>query len=124
MTEAGKRIVSEAHQVLGKIDHFVKVAALAGEGEIGHLSVGVQGGVNEILVDTLRVLAPRFPSVRVELRYMTTGVQIEALRENRIQVGFLNLPVQEPLLVLESVRKEPLWLAMPKAHRLARRSFR
>src|SRR5438093_5324903 len=32
LTEAGKRVVNEAHQVLGQIDHFATVAAQAGEG--------------------------------------------------------------------------------------------
>lgn len=120
LTEAGKRVVSEAHQVLGQIDHFAKVAAQAGEGEIGHLSIGVPGGVNEILVETLKLVARRYPAIRLELQYMTTGVQIEALREGHIHVGFLNLPVQEPILALETVRKEPLYVAMPKGHPLAR----
>jgi len=120
LTDAGKRVVSEAHQVLGQIDHFTKVAAQAGEGEIGHLSVGVPGGVNEILVETLKLVARRFPGVRIELQYMTTGIQIEALREGRIHVGFLNLPVQEPALALETVRKEPLCVAVPKGHPFAR----
>jgi len=120
LTEAGTRIVSEAQQVLSQIDHFSRVASQAGEGEIGHLSVGVPGGVNEILVQTLKAVARRYPGVRIDLQYMTTGMQIEALREAHIQVGFLNLPVQEPSLVIEVVKSEPLWIAMPKGHPLAR----
>jgi len=120
LTEAGKRLVDEAHQVLGRIDHFAKVAAQAGGGEIGHLSVGVTGGVNPILVETLRFLGTRHSSVRIELQYMTTGLQVEALREGRIDVGLLNLPVQEPTLVLESIKSEPLWIALPKGHPLTR----
>jgi len=120
LTEAGARIVSEAHQVLSQIDHFSRVASQAGEGEIGHLSVGVPGGVNEILVQTLKAVARRYPGVRIDLQYMTTGMQIEALRESHIQVGFLNLPVQEPSLVIEVVKSEPLWIAMPKGYPLAR----
>jgi len=108
LTAAGKRIVSEAHQVLGQIDHFARVAAQAGEGEIGHLSLGVPGGDNEVLVEAMKLLGRRYPGVRIELQYMTTGLQIEALRERRIHVGFLNLPVQEAGLVLETVRSEPL----------------
>jgi DNA-binding transcriptional LysR family regulator len=119
LTEAGKRVVEEAYQVLGQLDHFSKIAARAGEGEIGQLSVGVPGGVNTIVVDTLRLLGKRYPGVRIELQYMTTGMQIEALREGRIHIGFLNLPVQEPMLELETVRREPLWLAMPKGHSCA-----
>src|SRR5262245_14269300 len=90
LTEAGKRIVNEAHQVLSQVNHFTKVASRAGEGSIGNLSVAGPGGVNEILVDTLRVFANRYPGVHIELQFMNTGMQIEALREGRIQAGFLN----------------------------------
>jgi DNA-binding transcriptional LysR family regulator len=120
LTEPGRRIVSEAQLVLSRVDHFTKVAGQAAEGEIGHLSVGVPGGVNDILIGTLMLLAKEYPRVRLELQYMTTGAQIEALRERRIAVGFLNLPVQEPSLVLERIKREPLWLALPKSHPLTR----
>ena len=120
LTEAGKRVVDEAYQVLGQIDHFARVAAKAGEGEIGHLSVGVPGGSSEILVESLKYVVRRYPAVRIQLEYMTTGMQIEALREGRIHAGFLNLPVHEPSLILETVQREPLCIAMPKGHPLTR----
>jgi DNA-binding transcriptional LysR family regulator len=53
---------------------------------------------------------------------MNTGMQIEALREGRIQVGFLNLPVNDSGLTLETVRRWPLWIALPKTHPLIRLS--
>ena len=120
LTEAGRRIVSEAHQVLSQVDHFAKVAARASEGEIGHLSVGAPGGVNEILVETLRTFADRYPGVHIELQYMSTGMQIESLREGRIRVGFVTLPIHDTTLTLEPIKKEPLWVALPKGHALAR----
>jgi DNA-binding transcriptional LysR family regulator len=120
LTEAGKRLVNEAHQVLGRIDHLSKVASQAGGGEIGHLSVGVPGGVNQILVETLHLLGKKYPGVRVELQYMSTGMQIEAIRDGAIEVGFLNLPAHEPTLTFETVKREPLWVALPKGHPLTR----
>src|SRR5262245_15476330 len=39
LTDAGKRIVNEAHQVLRQVEHFSRVAAHAGGGAIGRLSV-------------------------------------------------------------------------------------
>jgi DNA-binding transcriptional LysR family regulator len=122
LTEAGKRVVNEAYQVLGRVDHFSKVAAQAGGGEIGHLSVGVPGGVNEILVATLKELGKKYPGVRIELQYMSTGLQIDALREGKIEVGFVNLPVQEPTLTVETIKRDPLWLALPQGNPLARRT--
>jgi len=118
ITDAGRRLLEEAHSVLGRIDHLANVAAQAASGEIGHLSVGVPSGVNDILADALRTVGKRYPGVRIELQYMSTGAQIEALREGKIDVGFLNLPVQAPFLVLEVVQREPLWLALPKGHPL------
>jgi DNA-binding transcriptional LysR family regulator len=120
LTDAGKQIVDEARQILSHVDHFVNVAARVGEGAIGHLSVAGPGGVNEILIDTLRVFASRYPGVRIELQFMNTALQIEALREKNIHVGFLNLPVNDSSLKLEIVRREPMCLAMPKAHPLSR----
>ena len=123
LTEAGKRVVDEARLVLGQAEHLSKVAFQAGEGEIGHLSVGVPGGVNETLISTLRLVGRRYPGVRIELQYMTTGIQVEALREGKINAGVLNLPVYEPSLSIELVRREPLCLAIPKGHPLAKYSI-
>lgn len=120
LTEEGKRIVAEANIVLGHVHRLTNVAALAGGGEIGQLSIGVPSGVNPVLIDTLKRVARKYPGVRIELQYMTTGIQIEALKEGRIQVGFLNLPLQHPDFVLETVRTEPLWLAIPPNHPVAR----
>jgi DNA-binding transcriptional LysR family regulator len=102
------------------VEHFSKVAAQAGGGEIGHLSVGVPGGVNPVLVETLRLLGKKYPGLRIELQYMSTGLQLEALRDGRIDIGFLYLPVNEPTLALEIISREPLWIALPKGHRLTR----
>ncbi len=120
LTDAGKRVVAEANLVLGHVDYLANVAALAGGGEIGQLSIGVPSGVNEVLIETLKLVARKYPAVRIELQYMTTGIQIEALKDGRIQVGFLNLPVHHSEFVLEPVRSEPLWIAMPRGHDVSR----
>jgi DNA-binding transcriptional LysR family regulator len=119
LTEAGSRIVQEAQQVLRQVDHFAKVAAYAGEGEIGHLPIGAVGGVNDLLMETLRVFAKRYPRVCIELQFMSTGAQVESLREGKIRVGFVSLPVLDASLASELIVKEPLCVALPKAHPLA-----
>jgi len=121
LTEAGKRIIAEAYQVLGQVDHLETVAAKAVKGEIGSLCVGALGGVNDVLVDTLQIFGKRYPGVHVELKYMCTSEQIQNLREGRIQVGFVALPVQHETLVAEFVKEQVLRVAFPKNHPLARR---
>jgi DNA-binding transcriptional LysR family regulator len=41
------------------------------------------------------------------------------LRDGRIDVGFLRLPVQDEQLVVEPIPKEPLVAALPRRHPLA-----
>lgn len=106
--------------MLARVDHFAKVASQAGGGEIGHLSVGVAGGANKILVKTLGIVGRKYPGIHIELQYMTTGMQLEALRERRIDLGFLKVPVQERTLVTETIKTERLKLALPKGHPLTR----
>ena len=120
LTEAGKRIVDEAHVVLGQVDHLMNVASRAGEGAIGHLSIAAPAGINNFMVEPLRVFGQRYPAVRVELQFMSTGQQIEALREGRIHAGFLILPPNDPGITFETVAKAPIWIALPKRHPLTR----
>jgi len=120
LTEAGRRLVEEARVILGSVDHLSAVAARAGSGEIGHVAVGVSGGINPIVIKVLEVFGKQYPGVRVELRYMSTGAQVEELREGRLGVGFVILPIQAPFLATEIVLREPLCLAIPKRHPLAR----
>jgi len=120
LTEAGKRIVDEAHVVLGQVDHLMNVASRAGEGAIGHLSIAAPAGINNFMVEPLRLFGERYPAVRVELQFMSTGQQIEALREGRIHAGFLILPPNDPSITFETVVKAPIWIALPKRHPLTR----
>src|SRR6185295_12584635 len=48
LTEAGKRLVAEAQQILNQVNHFVSLASHAGEGAIGHLIVAGQAVLNEV----------------------------------------------------------------------------
>jgi DNA-binding transcriptional LysR family regulator len=120
LTEAGERIVAQAYEVLGEMDRLTKVAVSAGRGEIGHLSVGALQGVMPILVDALSSFTQHRPNVHVDLEYMCTGEQLHRLREGRIDVGFLSLPVQDQTLAAVKIKEEPLRLALPKNHPLAR----
>ena len=119
LTEAGKRILVEAQQILSQVDHFVNVASRVSEGAIGRLAVAGTGGINDVLVAALRRFTHQYPGVHIELQLMNTALQIEALREKHVHLGFLSLPVDDPNLKLETVKREPMWLAIPKENPLA-----
>jgi DNA-binding transcriptional LysR family regulator len=125
LTEAGEAFVREARQILAQAEHAAKIAVQASKGEIGQLTVATvtstDSGFFRIVVAILRAFAARYPNVRLVLRSLNPDQQIQALREGRIQIGFLTLPVEDEQLAIEWVCGEPLMLAMPENHPLAKR---
>ena len=123
LTEAGEAFVREARQIIAHADHAAKIAVRASKGEIGQLTVATvtstESGFFKVVVDILRAFASRYPNVRLVLRSLNPDQQVHALREGRIQVGFLTLPVEDEELEIEWVRGEPLMLALPERHPLA-----
>jgi len=121
LTEAGRRFVEEARLVLIQADHAAKVAVRTSQGEIGHLTVATVTAEKTVVVDTLRLFAKRYPDVHLELRSLSTPAQTQALREGRIQIGFVVLPVDDATFSTEIVAREPLVVALPEHHHLAAR---
>ena len=85
---AGAKILNEANHVLIVVDHLTRVAARAGEGGIGHLAVGIPGGLNEIPIAVLRIFTKRYPAVRIELKYMNTDRRLKAYAKVSFKLPF------------------------------------
>jgi DNA-binding transcriptional LysR family regulator len=123
LTAAGRAFVEEVRRVFEQTERAVRTAQRAGRGEIGELAIGfVQSADLDVLPRVLRAWSARFPHVEIELHALLPGAQVEALRDGRIHVGFVRLPVDESGLVVETIQREPLLAALPQGHRLARRA--
>jgi DNA-binding transcriptional LysR family regulator len=121
-TAAGAAFFVEAENILGLVDQAVVRARLAGDGELGRIDVGVFGSA---VLDTVpRIIVAfrrRFPNVEVVLHNMDREAQVRALRERRITVGFNRFFNDEPGLAWETLFTEPMLVAVPTAHPLAKR---
>ncbi len=121
LTPAGRAFLQHARQTLIQAEQAAAVARSVGQGIGGRLAVGLVSAANyNLLPPTLRRFRRDFPSVEVELREMTTQEQLAALREMRIQVGFMRAPVESERLQRECLLHEPVVVALPAEHRLAR----
>jgi DNA-binding transcriptional LysR family regulator len=122
LTAAGEAFLAEAYGVIAQAERAVRSAQRAGRGEIGELAIGfVPSADLDILPRVLSAWAPRFPGVEVTLHALLPDQQLDALREGRIQVGFVRLPVRDESLVVEPISREPLVAVLPEHHRLAQR---
>lgn len=123
LTAAGEMFVQDARLVLAQASHAGKVGERLRQGEAGQLVVGVAGPTDaEYFVEIMRLFARRHPQVRVVVRNMSTAEQLKALLEERLHVGFVTPPTDNPALYFETVLHTPIVLAVPRAHALAARA--
>jgi DNA-binding transcriptional LysR family regulator len=123
LTAAGQTFVTEARLILKHMDTAAKVTIRAARGELGALMVGTitstDSGFYRVLVDILQRFAERYPDVHLGLRTLSVGQQVHDLKEDRLTVGFVTLPIDDPLLAVKNVHFEPVVLALPAKHPLA-----
>jgi DNA-binding transcriptional LysR family regulator len=123
LTEAGSMFLKEARLILAHTGHAVRAAQRCSRGEIGRLIIGfVMSATCSILPKILRIYRERFPEVELVLEETTTGQGIDQLKERRLHLCFLRIPVREEELMVETVLREPLILALPSGHPLTSRN--
>ncbi|HLZ23796.1 MAG TPA: LysR family transcriptional regulator [Ktedonobacterales bacterium] len=122
LTDAGRVFLVAAHDILARAGAAIEAARRAQRGEIGALRVGFAGSAAyEVMPLMVRAYRDRYRDVDVTLREMTTLEQIDALQGDRLDVGFARMPVSNPALAVEVVRREPFLVALPEGHPLTMR---
>lgn len=122
LTEAGRIFVLEARKILAQVDRAATIAVKAGSGHVGQLVVGtvtsVESRFHQAFVRILRTYAERYPGVHLELHRLSTAEQFRALRDGRIQVGFVTSAKPDEEVAVEVLERAPLVVALPERHRL------
>ncbi len=120
LTDAGRAFLEETRKTLSQLSRAVEAARGAGRGEVGRLAIGFLGAATySILPSILVSFRNASPKVEIELHELKTSELIQALRERRVHVGFVRLPVHEEILEVEPILSEALVVAIPERHALA-----
>ena len=120
LTEAGTALLEEVPNLLALAQRARERTQRAGQGLAGRLDVGTFGsGVLDVIPRMLARFHAERPDVRIVLHNQTKAEQIEALRERRIAIGFNRLVPPESDLVVETVLRERMVVALPERHALA-----
>lgn len=123
LTEAGQALAEDLPKVLALTQRSRERALRVAQGLVGQLDVGLFGsGVLDVIPRLLARFHALRPEVRINLHNLSKSAQIQALREGRIHVGFNRLVPPEDDLVVETVLREKLVVALPAQHALATRS--
>lgn len=122
LTEAGRRFLGRARNVLREAGEAAAVAQQAARGEIGRLEIGF------MTVASLAGLIDKFvggfqkknPGIDLILRQTVTVEQINAILGRTMDFGFVRPPDQYPIgLQGFIVSRLPMVLALPRDHPLA-----
>jgi DNA-binding transcriptional LysR family regulator len=122
LTPVGRLFAADVGPLLRQAERVLERVRRAARGEVGELRLGF-GIATRLLVPRLVSRFRRaFPDVQVTLQDTSTPIQLDALAAGELDVGFVRLPIEPPLIHLPVV-EERLLLAVPEA-RLAELSVR
>jgi DNA-binding transcriptional LysR family regulator len=122
LTAAGAAFLAEARKTLAQAEQALNMARRAARGDIGKLVVGfVSSTVYGKFSLLFALMRTRRPDVDLVLRDLTSEEQVEAMRAQQLDVGLVRPPVPNAeTLSLRVIGREPLMVAMPAGHRLAK----
>lgn len=127
LAPAGAALLQPVRQWLAQGEALSALARGVGEGDVGRLRLGFVSTLGfGPLPDWLRGFRERYPRIEVELREVTTDVQRQAFAQSELDAGFMlhasgmDPGVENAGLDVLRVLEEPLVLALPEAHPLAK----
>ncbi len=119
LTAAGRLFLSEAQEILSRVDRAVRRAARAAAGEV-ELSVGTFPAADVKVLPRLRpLIAARLPHLHLVLHSKYAVDPISGLRQGRLDVAFLRGPLVESELIVTEIAHEPIMVVLPADHALA-----
>ncbi|HEY4093840.1 MAG TPA: LysR family transcriptional regulator [Luteibacter sp.] len=129
LTEPGRIFLIEAKAILARAETARTVVTEAAAGFTGQLRLAYATSVSfhRALPETLLRFSHAAPGVSLHLVEMPTGAQYDALLSGQIDVGLLRSPPEgianARQLTMEVIDEEPLILALPAGHRLAKQDI-
>lgn len=121
LTAAGQALDEAARRVLRDVDTAVETTRRAHAGQAGVLRVGFGPTLMlSTLAEVVQAYRRHHPGVRLDLRELPTSEQITALVSGDLDVGVVRGVEEDARLQVEPFIREPLVIALPRDHRLAR----
>ena len=121
LTEVGEVFLAETRKTLQQAEYAVYLAKQAKQGKIGRLTIGFTGSaLNIVLPAAIRQFKKLYPQIDLTLERLQTIEQVEALNNKQIDLGLLHPPIDDDTLILETIYREQLAVALPDNHPLAK----
>ena len=123
LTDAGSKLIEQAKVILTEVHKFSDLASQEPNTISGELSLGVIPTLAPYLLPLfLKDLSKKFPKLNLTVREMQTERIVEALENDRLDVGLLATPLNISQIEEYPLFYEPFYLYVATDHPLAKRS--
>ncbi|MDC9808691.1 MULTISPECIES: LysR family transcriptional regulator [Rhizobium] len=125
LTAAGAAFLGEAKASLAAAKKAKLAAQSANRGETGRLSLGftASSAFNPVVSTTIRRFRARWPEVQLSLTEMNTLALMQKLERGELDATFMRPSLDDPAgIQLRRLPDEPMVIALPASHPLARHS--
>jgi DNA-binding transcriptional LysR family regulator len=116
LTAAGQQLLADAGPLLASAAALRRRVARAARGP-GSFTIGFMPGL--IVTGAVCALAGRYPRLTVDVLRTSWDDQTEVIRDGRVDVSYIRLPVDQSGLQVRALLAEPRVAALPAGHRLA-----
>ena len=129
LNDAGHAFLVCAQDILQRAQAAVQTAQRAARGEVGELTLGFteSASFNSVVTELIRQYRQQYPDVEMTLSQGDSESLVAQLREGTIDAAFVRPPfaldggLAFPQLAFTQLAEEPLVVALPLGHALARR---
>jgi len=116
LTPAGRQLLDDARPLLASAEALRRRAVLASRGP-STFTIGFMPGIT--VTSAVRTLTARHPELTVELVRTSWDDQVEVLRDGRVDVSIVRLPIDQRGLSVRPLFDEPRVAMLRSDHRLA-----
>jgi DNA-binding transcriptional LysR family regulator len=123
LTEAGRALLSGAHTLFERLDRTLEATRRTARGEQGRISVGVTPTCmyHPFVPQVVRAFREAFPKVDLKLDESRSTQLFRQLADEQIDAAFVRIPpTDQSRIVVDPLVEEPMVLALPSGHALAR----
>jgi DNA-binding transcriptional LysR family regulator len=124
LTDAGRAFLDGARATFANLDRTLESARRTARGEQGRISVAFTGSIafHPLVPRVIREFRETFPLVAVTLGEAYAAAElIECIESDRLDAAFIRMNTAKPEgLVFHPLLEEPLIVALPEGHALAR----
>lgn len=124
LTETGEYLFEEVRLIFNHLDNVSKTINHIEKGDVGEIKIGFVGSaMNSIIPELISNLQHSAPGIHTELTELPNQEQIDRIRRDEIDIGFIRTMRLPDGLEKLNVFEETFSLVLPKNHYLTTENF-